>query len=124
LSNSTPSGINLQLSKARLIVASTPTLVVKMRGRDVSGNISLNLDLNEKSKFLTSSILNQLKINNARRENVNKNRVDSPGVGGKFLNEASSRAIVQAKLDKKDQQRKDQIERAEKETRYISRRKN
>jgi hypothetical protein len=115
-SNSTPSGINLQLSQARLVAASTPTLVVKMRGRDVLGNISQNLDFDEKSKFLTSSILNQLKINNARKENVNKHRVDSPGVGGKVLNEASSRAIVQAKLDKKDQQRKDQIERAEKAT--------
>jgi hypothetical protein len=80
-----------------------------MRGRDALGNISQNLDLNEKSKFLTSSILNQVKINNARKENVNKHRVDvflefSPGVGGKVLNEASSRSIVQAKLEKKDQQ--------------------
>jgi hypothetical protein len=104
LPNSTPSGINLQLSQARLVVASTPTLVVKMRGRDVLGNISQSLDINEKSKFLTSSILNQVKINNARKENVNKHRVDGPGVGGKVLNEASSRSIVQAKIDKKDQQ--------------------
>ncbi len=116
MSNSTPSGINLNLSQARLVAASTPTLVVKMRGRDALGNISQNLDLNEKSKFLTSSILNQFKINNARKENVNKHRVDSLEVGGKVLNEASSRAIVQAKLDKKDQQRKYQIERAEKAT--------
>ncbi len=74
LSNSTLSGINKQLSQARLVAASTPTLVVKMRGRDVLGDISQNLDLNEKSKFLTFSILNRLKINNARKENVNKNR--------------------------------------------------
>jgi hypothetical protein len=107
LSNTTPSGINLQLSQARLVAASNPKLVVKMRGRDILGN---------SSQFLTPTILNQLKINNARKENLNKHRVDSPGVGGKVLNEASSRAILQAKLDKKDQQRKDQIERAEKAT--------
>ena len=42
-------------------------------------------------------------VNRSSKENSPKVRVDTPNVGGKILNEAASRAIVQAKVDKKQE---------------------
>ena len=63
---------------------------------------------------MTASILNQLVVNRSSKENSPKVRVDTSNVGGKVLNEAASRAIVQAKVDKKQEAQQKQIDRAEK----------
>jgi len=55
-----------------------------------------------------------LVVNRSSKENSPKVRVDTPNVGGKVLNEAASRAIVQAKVDKKQEAQQKQIDRAEK----------
>ena len=63
---------------------------------------------------MTASILKQLVINKYSKENSPKVRLDTPTLGGKVLNEATSRAIVQAKVDKKQEAQQKQIDRAEK----------
>jgi hypothetical protein len=63
--------------------------------------------------FLSDSILSQLQVNNSKKT-VRKQRIDTNEIGVKVLNEASSRAIVQAKENKKSVKIEKQIANLEK----------
>ena len=62
---------------------------------------------------LSDSILSQLQVNNSKKT-VRKQRIDTNEIGGKVLNEASTRAIVQAKENKKSEKIEKQIANLEK----------
>jgi hypothetical protein len=62
---------------------------------------------------LSDSILSQLQVNNSKKT-VRKQRIDTNEIGGRVLNEASSRAIVQAKENKKSEKIEKQIANLEK----------
>ena len=81
--------------------------ILKYTGRK-SGNMRY-CSFDEKSKHLTASILKQLVINKYSKENSPKVRLDTPTLGGKVLNEATSRAIVQAKVDKNKRHDKNRL---------------
>ncbi len=47
--------------------------------------------------------MSQLQINHAKKNDNKKARIDTNGIGGKLLNEASAKAIIQAREDKKSE---------------------
>jgi hypothetical protein len=119
LSNNSTPNINLPLSSSRVVplYSSTPEVSrVNSRKTIVESRTNESNVVARQLNSLSESILSQLQINHAKKNDNKKTRIDTNGIGGKVLNEASTKAIIQAKEDKKSEKLQKQIENLEKKT--------
>ena len=119
LSNNSTPNINLPLSSSRIVPlhSSTPEVSrVNSRKTIVESRTNESNVVARQLNSLSESILFQLQINHAKKNDNKKTRIDTNGIGGKVLNEASAKAIIQAKEDKKSEKLQKQIENLEKKT--------